>query len=434
MPPQEEFWDKCLDIFDPGEVLVGQRGESLYCERGHSPFQDLRNHFRPSSRSSRPSIAFFSGHRGSGKSSLLLRLLADFTDDYFVVYFDIEHNLDSRNANQIDLLYLLGATIYRVAQEEGIGVNPELLQGLANSVFTIAHQTKENMQEALDVGNLVEGLVCFGANMLGAGIGSQLAQAALRPFKFSSGVSKEVAGKREIEPQVQNIINQVNLIIADLQGKAKKNLLVVVDGLDKLQHPEQVDLVFLQSRALFGPVCRIIYTLPMVAFTSIEFGQAEGEARSYILPNIKLFEETCETTRDQQGYGFLREVVSKRLKAINQSPDDVFEPEALELLIFKSGGVMRDFIRLIQDAIGNAKIMALDKVDLIAAQNAVDERIVQLSMRLTQATIEELRDVRKYKRPSGTRESRALLHGLFILAYRNRTTWFDVHPILWEEL
>ena len=434
MPRQEEFWDKCLDIFDPGEVLVGQRGQNLYCERGHSPFDELRSHFRPTSQSARPSIAFFSGHRGSGKSSLLLRLLADFADDYFVVYFDTEHNLDSRTANQVDLLYLLGATIYRVAQKEGVEVRPELLQELANSVYTITYKTKEAEEEALNVGKLVEGLVCFGANMLGAGIGSQLAGAALRPFNFSSGVSKEVASRREIEPQVQNIINHVNLIIAEVQQKTKKNLLVVVDGLDKLQRPEQVDLVFLQSRALFGPVCRIIYTLPMVAFTSLDFGQAEGEAKSFLLPNIKLFDKTCETTHDQQGYGFLRKVVSKRIKAMDQTLDGVFEPEALNLLIFKSGGVMRDFIRLVQDAISNAKLLALDKVNAISAQNAIDERVVQLSLRLSQTMIEELREVRKNKRPSGSEESRTLLHGLFIVAYRNRKTWFDAHPILWEEL
>ena len=298
----------------------------------------------------------------------------------------------------------------------------------------MTYETKEIEKEALNVGELAKELVCFGASMLGAGVGRQLAEAALKPFTFTSGVSEEVAGRRQVEPQVQNIINNVNLIISEVQQKSQKKLLVVVDGLDKLQRIEQADLIFLQSRALLGPVCRIIYTVPMLAFTSLDFGQAEGETKSYLLPNVKLFDRTSDTQTDSEGYAILREVVAKRMKSIGQTPDAVFEPEALNLLIFKSGGVMRDFIWLAQDAMSAAKILRLDKVNTDAAQKAISDRASQLAFRLTETRVEELRKVRANKRPSGSPESRELLHGLFIVAYRNQTTWFDAHPLLWEEL
>ena len=434
MARSADFWDRCLGVFDPGEVLVGQRSQALYCEREHSPFDELLNHFRPTAQPTRPPRAFFTGHRGSGKSSLLLRLLEHLTSEYFVVYFDIDHNLDSRTANQIDLLYLLGATIYQVASNEGIGIRSESLNELARSVYTMTYETKEVENEALNVGELAKELVCFGASMLGAEVGRQLAEAALKPFTFTSGVSEEVAGKRQVEPQVQNIINNVNLIISEVQQKAQKNLLVVVDGLDKLQRIEQAELIFLQSRALLGPVCRIIYTVPMLVFTSLGFGQTEGETKSHLLPNVKLFDRTSDTQTDPKGYDILREVVAKRMKSIGQTPDTVFEPEALDLLIFKSGGVVRDFIWLAQDAMSAAKILELDKVNTDAAQKAINDRASQLAFRLTETRVEELQKVRENKRPSGSPESRELLHGLFIVAYRNQTTWFDAHPLLWEEL
>ena len=434
MARSAEFWDKCLGVFDPGEVLVGQRSQDFYCEREYSPFNELLNHFRPTSQPTRPPRAFFTGHRGSGKSSLLLRLLERLTSEYFVVYFDIDHNLDSRTANQIDLLYLLGATIYQVARNEGVEIGSEFLNELAKSVYTMTYETKGIEKEALNVGELAKELVCFGASMLGAGVGRQLAEAALKPFTFTSGVSEEVAGRRQVEPQVQNIVNNVNLIISEVQQKAQKKLLVVVDGLDKLQRIEQADLLFLQSRALLGPICRIIYTVPMLVFTSLDFGQAERETKSYLLPNVKLFDRTSDTQTDSEGYAILREVVAKRMKSIGQTPDAVFEPEALNLLIFKSGGVMRDFIWLAQDAMSAAKILGLDKVNTDAAQKAINDRAAQLAFRLTETRVEELRKVRENKRPSGSPESRELLHGLFIVAYRNQTTWFDAHPLLWEEL
>lgn len=434
MPRSAEFWDQCLGVFDPGEVLVGQRSKDFYCDREHSPFNDLLNYFQPTARSTRPPRAFFTGHRGSGKSSLLLRLLEHLTNDYFVVYFDIDHNLDSRTANQIDLLYLLGATIYQVARTEGIKIGSEYLQELAKSVYTMTYETKEVEKESLDAVELAKELVCFGASMLGAGVGKQLAEAVLKPLTFTSGVSEEIAGKRQIEPQVQNVINNVNLIIAKVQQEARKKLFVVVDGLDKLQRVEQADLIFLHSRALLGPVCRIIYTVPMLVFTSLSFGQTEGETKSYLLPNVKVFERTSDTPPDEKGYATLGAVATARLKSIGQTLDAVFEPEVLDLLIFKSGGVMRDFIWLVQDAMSAAKIMELDKVNRNAAQKAIDDRAAQLAFRLTTTRIEELRQVRENKRPSGSPESRELLHGLFIVAYRNHRTWFDAHPLLWDEL
>ena len=172
----------------------------------------------------------------------------------------------------------------------------------------------------------------------------------------------------------------------------------------------------------------------MLVFTSLGFGQAEGETKSYLLPNVKLFDRTSDTQTDSEGYAILRKVVAKRMKSIGQTPDAVFEPEALNLLIFKSGGVMRDFIWLALDAMSAAKILGLDKVNTDAAQKAINDRASQLAFRLTETRVEELRKVRKNKLPSGSPESRELLHGLFIVAYRNQTTWFDAHPLLWEEL
>ena len=194
MPRSAEFWDKCSGVFDPGEVLAGQRSQDFYCEREHSPFNELLNHFRPTAQSTRPPRAFFTGHRGSGKSSLLLRLLEHLTSEYFVVYFDIDHNLDSRTANQIDLLYLLGATIYQVAHKEGLGIESDFLNELARSVYTMTYETKEVENKTLNVGELAKELVCFGASMLGAEVGRQFAEAAFKPFTFTSGFSEEVAG------------------------------------------------------------------------------------------------------------------------------------------------------------------------------------------------------------------------------------------------
>jgi len=137
--------------------------------------------------------------------------------------------------------------------------------------------------------------------MLAGNIGEKLSQAMLEPFTLTSGVSEEVARKRDIEPQVRDVINNINLIVADIQTKTKKSLLVIVDGLDKLQSIEQAELIFLESRALSGPVCRIIYTVPMLIFNSPKFAQVEEESKSYLLPNVKLYEKTKANKKYERG-------------------------------------------------------------------------------------------------------------------------------------
>lgn len=430
----EEFWIQIQNVFDPEEVLVGQRGADFYCESEDSPFDDIRLNFRPTVRPSRPAIGFFSGHRGSGKSSMLFRLLEHLKRDYFLVYFDIEHNLDSRKANQIDLLYLLGATIFHVADKEGINPAQKNLIELAESVYTVTLQRRSAKERSLGVVEAVKNLVCFGASMLGGSLAGELARAALKPLSFTSGVSETKASKREVEPRVQDIINNVNLIIADVGSRpGSKPVLVVVDGLDKLQRIEQAKLIFLESRALKGPVCRIIYTVPMLLAS--DFGQLDGQV--YLLSNVKLYEKTADNPENQPygaGYETMREVVQKRLHTLHIQPGDVFETDALNRLIFKSGGVMRLFIELVQNACTTAERMKLDKVTATATQEAIRNQAARLAIGLDKKKMDELQKVRTEKRPSGNKESSELLHGRLIVAYRDHQTWFDAHPLIWDEM
>ena len=435
MAKPEAFWINLHNQFDPEEVLVGERAREFYCEREHSPYDHMRLDFRKAINPGRRPIAFFTGHRGSGKSSMLLRLLERFAAEYFIVYFDVEHNLDSQKANQIDLLYLLGATIYKVAKDEGASPDAQLVQALGEAIFSITQTAKRTKkEEKANYADLAKGVLGFGASMLGIGFAEKLADAALKPFSLSSGVSEEEARKREIEPQVQEIINQINLIIGDVETKVGKPILVIVDGLDKLQRLEQAKLIFIDSRALRTPLCRIVYTVPMLVYTSLPFGQAEEECKTYLLLNIKLYEEHNRAEKYTPGYEKMREVVSKRLAPLELKLEDVFEPHVLDRLILKSGGILRWLISLVNDSLTEAELNEADKVNLDAAQAAIANRAVQLESRLNSATKQELQKVYESKMTSGDPISSELLHGLLIVAYRNGSAWFDVHPLLWDAI
>ncbi|MEE8586102.1 MAG: hypothetical protein V3T83_14760, partial [Acidobacteriota bacterium] len=331
------------------------------------------------------------------------------------------------------LLYLLGATIYQVAVQEGYQPDKKNLEHLVDSVHTITSIGKDSSSDSLDVAKLASNLICFGASALGGSIAEKLAKAALEPFKLSSGVSDELVRKREIEPQVQHVINNVNLIIADVETKANRPLLVVVDGLDKLQRYEQAKLIFLDSRALRGPVCRIIYTVPMLIYASPGFGQVEEESVSFLLPNIKLYHKTSEK-KYSKGYQLLSEVVSRRLQLVNLQARDLFAPKALNYLIQNSGGILRWLIRLVRDAAINAEVARRDRIEFEDARRAVLDRSKELAFRLSVERIEQLRRIRERKLYSAQDEIHDLLQSLLIVAYWNDDVWFDVHPMIWDKL
>ncbi len=206
MKRPQDFWSQIQMAFNPNEILTGERIQQLYCEREYSPLDDMIDDYKEAVKHQHSIISFFTGHRGSGKSSLLFNLLEHLKDDYFVVYFDIDHNLDSNKANQIDLLYLLGATIYKTAEYEELKPDDKNLKELSNSVYTITYNKSEKRQEKIDIAKLTKNVICFGASMIGSQLGEKLADALLKPFNISSEVSENVARKREIEPHVQNII------------------------------------------------------------------------------------------------------------------------------------------------------------------------------------------------------------------------------------
>lgn len=439
MPRPPEFWDQVKNVFDPSEVLTGNRGEQFYCEREHNPFEEMKVHFRQNSTRKTPVRGFLIGHRGSGKSSLLLKLLETYATQYLVLYFDIQHNLDLPKTNQIDILYLLGVAAFKTGQNHGAELDPSLLKELQDSIFKLTiHQDEEVTSQAFDVTEFAQNILCFGAEMIGSTFAAKLVEATLKPFKMSSGVTEKVARQREIEPQIQQIITSVNLIIAEIETQLNRSFLIVVDGLDKLPRPEQANLIFLESQALKGPICNLIYTVPICIFHSLGFDLLAEDCQSYFVPNIRLFDRTSTKSNYvsyQNGYDTLTQVVENRLREISLSSSDLFEDDVLGLFIRNSGGILRTFIGLIQDACAQAEILRIEKIDQVAAQKTIENRAVRVSGPLSRDQIEELKEVHTTKTHSGTPIGQDLLDKRYIVAYRDGgDLWYDAHPLTWDKL
>ena len=110
--------------------------------------------------------------------------------------------------------------------------------------------------------------------------------------------------------------------------------------------------------------------------------------------------------------------------------EDVIAPEALDLLVAMSGGVMRQLIVLMREAILEAETRSQRRIDLLSARKAVYSEQRKFSLPLGRTEFEELQGFLESLRRSGTEVGDNLILNLYILSYVNDSVWYDLHPIV----
>jgi hypothetical protein len=163
-------------------------------------------------------------------------------------------------------------------------------------------------------------------------------------------------------------------------------------------------------------------------------------------PPIFICDENLHPTLEpnQDGRNILRNVINKRVFRLGDSYKGLFNPDGLELICEKSGGVMRDLVRLARTACEIGLRNKLSLVDLATAQEAVQE--VRREYNLSDYHYPEL----DFVHHNGTLTTKThslpskgefiicdeLLQNKLVLGYYNsrQEPWFDINPILIEDL
>ena len=432
--PAEDFWQPIYNAFNPRERLWGEKLDTFFVEREHSPLDKLRVQFRPGRDMQKTVLV---GHRGSGKSSELLKLVSTIGPDFFVVWFDANLNLDIFSANQVELLFLLGTAIYQVAERAGVKPSRKHFDLLTDCLQTLVREQTHRTDFVLDVGRLLTNIACFGLPVIagaaagpaaGAGVATLTALAReLTQDAFSLGIKREEAARLEVEPRTREIARAVNLIIADVEQKAQKPVLMVVDGLDRLD-PGPAHDIFVQSQVLSLPSCRVIYVTPIALYYSPDFTQTRQQFAMTEFPNVKLHERNDPDTPHKSGTRTMREVVRRRLRALGYDPEAIISRNALSLMVKMSGGVMREMVSLMREAVVQAEIAGETQITLRSARAAVYKLRRQYAAGLRQEHYRELENFRATGIPSQSKSCDDLLRNLYILSYINDELWYDVHP------
>lgn len=395
----EEAWSR----FDPQSPLPV--GSPFYVEREDNPLGRLCRGLLLVRGA--PPKYFFAGHRGSGKSTELNRLVTDpgIQARYWPVKFSVREECDLNDLSHIDILLAIGAQVFRQYREGGGEMKSDLLAEL------------EGWK-----GRTVELLKSKGATFeSGAGldVGKFLLSALLK--LKTEHVTREIV-RQEIGPRLSELIEIINLMCAEIQAQSRKEVLVIIEDLDKPPLAISRKLFEGAFTNLTQPRCAIVYTVPVAIYFDPAFSQIRET--SYFLPNVKLHAHREPAVKHSIGIRTMRAFVLVRMV------DTLISDAALGEAVKMSGGVFREIAHLVQRAIDNALARQGDRVEVAD----VDWATAQIRSGFRRLLGDEdyrlllaVRNDNELRRPV---KLAPLFHLLAVLEYTNGENWCDVHPAL----
>ncbi|MBC8521636.1 MAG: AAA family ATPase [Methanomicrobia archaeon] len=387
------------DIFDPQEPLTGEKLREYYVNR-ESPVKRLSGILKTTKK---PLKYLFVGSRGNGKSTELNKLSELVKEELFIVPFSIKDRLNLFDVEYADILLVIGAEIYDKVSEQ-IELSKELDEYLNSWSETVVERVDEKQK--------------------GIGLGAGFTAIVNLSGKIKTQVTTREITRDIIKPRMSDLIDAINKIIVDAEEKLGKQLLIIIDDLDKVNLEKAEELFYMHGAELTQPICKVIYTIPQPLLFSNKIRQIvlqyfDGHE---VLGNIKVHDknsnlnsESCEVMKDV---------------ALRRMSEDLITEEALVTAIEFSGGILTAFMRIIKDAANIANTEGRERIENEDVEHAITEIRNDYIRILSKEDLEILKGVSKTKEKTDGESFQDLLFSLAILEYSNGEIWYDIHPTI----
>lgn len=424
----EALLDEMYNAFTPTPL---QPGDPAYvdCRAVRGDEDVLKDLGRTVRRSNDLTYQLYSGYRGSGKTTELLRLKKDLEDrGHIVVYFAAdEADLSVQDAQYTDIL---------------LACTRHLLRGLKDAnPAPILRWLKARLQ---DLNNIM--LAEINVNDVNLEIG--LEEFAKLTAAVRAEPSQRQKIREQIEPHTETLIQALNAFIKDGKEHLPKEskLLVIADNLDRIvpifrdngrsNHEE----IFLDRHEQLKALdCHIIYTVPIsMIYSRWATELKDNYGIPQVLPSIMVRHKNGETY--QPGLEILKTIIQLRVPESlrNELVPNVFESEkVLDDLCLVSGGYARDLVQLMQESINKTDTLPIRERAVRRASDALRD-VYRRAVEENQWEV--LQEVRETKEIDNDEVQRSLLFSRCVLEYRYfdeegaKQTWYDAHPVLWREL
>jgi energy-coupling factor transporter ATP-binding protein EcfA2 len=366
----------------------------------------------------------FAGHRGCGKSTLLARFAKQMMQQgYFVVFFSIADMVEMSAVDHINILYAIAVQLLSKATERKIPIPEKTKKEILTWLITSRTETTDR--------SLTSEM----------GMGGDVLKLVTAKLKTESKFREEI--KRTYERRVSDLVAKVDEIAQCVRDATQKDVLVVIDDLDKLDWKLVEEIYKNNINALFQPKLRIVFTIPISVIRDIELRTILQTASGSPIQQMEVAKFFSKADRHnpeavplQSKVEVFLEVLQKRL------PEDLIELETARKMVVYSGGVIRELVRIARASCSQCLLLIRQNPDQTELQ--INDEILQQALRDLRNDFASSLGASRYQiltttyqegKPADlTDEFLLLLHGLYILEYRNDEVWYDVHPIVVELL
>lgn len=377
--------------FDPAQPLPSV--SEFYVKRKYNPLEQIK---RDLLRSNIHQPKFlFSGHRGSGKSTELNKLIAypEIQERYFTVQYSVKEVLDTAGLEYTDLLVSIGAQIFIEADKKQLKMRDKLLDQL------------NGWKSSMDV-EKEKGLTIGGEAGANVGLASFFSQLLLK-LKLEYVTRQKI--RETISGRISELMDIIDLITIEVEFITGKKVLVIIDDLDKPDLKIASEIFYKMHPWLVQPKCGIIYTVPIALHYSSDFGQVKSAfTENYVLPNITI-NKYEDRKPNEDGYAIMREFVQKRMSL------ELIKEDALEYAIAMSGGVFREMARLIRKSADSAVARDSDVIEKSDVEDAENEIRNEFRRMLTTEDYKTLEEIYQRRELKGSDKCSPLLHDYAVL-------------------
>jgi hypothetical protein len=438
----EELMTEIYNVFDPFDPPPKEA--YVNCEEVRGRWDVLRELGKKITRSKGATCQLYTGHRGVGKSTELLRLREWLTsENYFVVYFAAnDEDIDPGDTKYVDIL--LACTKHLVQAIKLADENP--LKGLTDWL----EKRSESLKDLLLTPLTLDGL--------------SLEQKVSEFTKITATLKAQPDNRQQIRdkisqnaPTLLQALNQFITVAKKSLPDNRKDLILIVDNLDRIveqqsaaNEPSNYDEIFIKHHEqLRGLDCHLIYTVPITIVYSERCTELQNNFNeTSVLPMVMLRHE--DDRINEKGLKKFREMIVKRIEEVTlkdqphigqelaQALDSkVFvSSEVLDHLCLMSGGHVRLLMKMIQKAIDWTEDLPISKQ---AVNTAIEEAKNDYRNTIFEhqwPLLKEVAATKQIPNNESDREYQRLLASRCILQYRyydendKLQLWYDVHPLV----
>jgi hypothetical protein len=377
-----------------------------------------------------PLRLLFASHPGAGKSTELNRLMDHSKNEFWFVYFSVREELNIDTLTSADLILALMEKLYQQGRAEQLIRDKRVIEPIRSWLNEIVKESniRKKVNAEANVGVGIDGLL---AQIVGV-------IANIKETFLLSHESAETV-RQVLKPRIAELRDYCNQVIVEImqnlaQTEPNRKLLIIVDDTDKLDI-DVAQQMFVNHSALLSDLhAPIIYTVPLFLIHSPDRVRLESYFDTLTLPMIKTFTTTGKA--HESGRQVLRDIVYSRISS------SLIDSDALNDAITKTGGILRDLLRVIQNASQIARYADERQITVGAVRSSLNRLKTFYSNSVygrgdvsTEDLYKKMVDVfhARHGRVPLDERLRLLLYAQAVIEY-NGHGWYKLHPLMEEVL